>query len=84
MLMSIYDFMYSSSVSVIGGAVHIFYTGVLGMHTKGTKLLPNVCMVPNESDTLDLVSQDTFSSAIQVASFINGQGNAIHYFMAKQ
>ena len=56
MLMSIYDFMYCSSVSVIGGVVHIFYTGVLGMHTKGTKLLPNVCMVPNESDTLDMVS----------------------------
>ena len=56
MLMSIYDFMYSSSVSGIGGAVHIFYTGVLGMNTKGTKLLLNVCMVPNESDTLDLVS----------------------------
>ena len=56
MLMSIYDFMYSSSVSGIGGAVHIFYTGVLGMNTKGTKLLSNVCIVPNESDTLDLVS----------------------------
>ena len=56
MLMSIYDFMYCSSVSVIGGVVHIFYTGVLGMNTKGTKLLLNVCMVPNESDTIDLVS----------------------------